>query len=701
MDNDTDKNFNNELKLVFSFSQDLGKDCFLKYDIKDFFKIFELNDSLFDSCLANLDANCTGNESEADRIYETIVDRIRSRSSCKDRYDELKSMLLKLKRLINMDGSGEVQVEMSECCQKNSVGSEDHRIKIPGGISGDLKLCQIVKVGKSNKCCVSLTVSFRDKDAEKDLCENTDLSCHIDNSSTGDENKQVASPSPSHSDSEPVQNNKIDAEPDVSADQTKNSDAVTKPSDRVSDKSEETGTAGAKIISEDESCRSAQNNENCKSENTETDIDNETWIKTENRNDSAQSSEDKVNISEEMNKPEESEAADTVSDEKQSSADTKSSLKDSASSGSDGRPSVSLKKDIQEVPQPNISRPRPNPRTLWKDLPVPSNIAFYKESTDCACLPHADGLKIFGASRRGRSHAHVGNPRDDDFKIARTENEEWYILIVADGAGSAKYSREGARIACDSLSRELNKKLSLSDDAFNNELKKIISDKQKLEIADLKDIKVLSYRQLVPLVKKALSDIEKVAENSTSGEPAELKDFSTTLLFVITRKFGDSYLVVSFSIGDGAIVVYDEKEKNPERRIVRDGKPYTCNTLLMNTPDSGEFAGQTRFLTMKNLFTAPDLINRLSVHFVKDFTSIMLMTDGVSDAKFETEDCMTNKENWDLFWKDLTEKGGDDSPPIDLKDPPEKQKTELLEWLNYWAIGNHDDRTLVVMYRNE
>ena len=692
MGNDTDKNFSRELKICFWLNH--GNDCVFKCGNKDIFKILDFNDSLFDNCLSDLDASYTGNE--------TVSNRIRSKNNCKDRYDELKSILSDLRQWINIDDSGEVRIEKSEYCQKNSDNSEEIIIRLPGDISGNLELSQIVKVGKagnSKSCCVSLSFSFCDKGPEKDPCENAELSCRTDTSSTEVINKQVTSSLPLHSDSGLDPNTKIDAEREVQspAVQTKNSDAVTKPSEIVSVKSEEARVIDEKINPEEKNCASVQNNENCKSENTGINAEN----KTEIRNDSELSSENKEKPGELMRNSEESGFVSQTSDEKQNFADIKSSGNDSDSSESAGRPSVSLQKDKQEVPLPEFVKPRPNPRALWKDLPVPSNIAFYKESTDCACLPHADGLKIFGASRRGRSHAHVGNPRDDDFKIARTENEEWYILIVADGAGSAKYSREGARIACDSLSRELNNKLSLSDDTFNHELKKIISDKQKLEIADLKDIKVLSYRQLVPLVKKALSDIEKVAENSTSGEPAELKDFSTTLLFVITRKFGDSYLVVSFSIGDGAIVVYDEKEKNPERRIVRDGKPYTCNTLLMNTPDSGEFAGQTRFLTMKNLFTAPDLINRLSVHFVKDFTSIMLMTDGVSDAKFETEDCMTNKENWDLFWKDLTEKGGDDSPPIDLKDPPEKQKTELLEWLNYWAIGNHDDRTLVVMYRNE
>lgn len=41
----------------------------------------------------------------------------------------------------------------------------------------------------------------------------------------------------------------------------------------------------------------------------------------------------------------------------------------------------------------------------------------------------------------------VGSFRDDDFAIHLIEDSPWSVITVADGAGSAKYSREGSRIA--------------------------------------------------------------------------------------------------------------------------------------------------------------------------------------------------------------------------------------------------------------
>ena len=355
-----------------------------------------------------------------------------------------------------------------------------------------------------------------------------------------------------------------------------------------------------------------------------------------------------------------------------------------------------------EEPKP-APKPKVNRRALWNNKPTPADISFPKpDSYNIGFEVPDEGLKIFGASQRGRSHAHVGSPRDDDFSILRTDNEGWNILIVADGAGSAKFSREGSKVACESISRDLNLKLSDSQDPLNLGIQQFCSDKSRPEINDLKEIKKLAYYQIVPVVKAAISSIEAVMNNCRE-EPVTLKDFATTLLMAVTKKIGSYYLVISFAIGDGAIVVYDEHESPVSSRIVKDGKtPYNDRSLLMNTPDSGEFAGQTRFLTMKNLFTnANDLINRISVHVVSSFTAIMLMSDGVSDAKFETEYLMSDKSNWDAFWKDLTVTGGDDSPPIRLSSEPLELSKQLLEWLNYWVVGNHDDRTIVVMYKYE
>lgn len=104
--------------------------------------------------------------------------------------------------------------------------------------------------------------------------------------------------------------------------------------------------------------------------------------------------------------------------------------------------------------------------------------------------------------------------------------------------------------------------------------------------------------------------------------------------------------------------------------------------------DSGEYSGQTRFLD-SNEVTQEALLKRTRFTLCPDFTGFLLMTDGVSDPKFETEARLVELDAWDALWEDL-QSGADlagSNPDI-----------KLLEWLDFWSQGNHDDRTIAIIY---
>ena len=114
---------------------------------------------------------------------------------------------------------------------------------------------------------------------------------------------------------------------------------------------------------------------------------------------------------------------------------------------------------------------------------------------------------------------------------------------------------------------------------------------------------------------------------------------------------------------------------------------------MLGDPDEGEYAGQTRFLTMTDIFSDPkEFYGRLKCKIVPDFTALFLMTDGVSDPKFETDANLNNPDKWDALWNDLKENG------VDLSDDNEAAKEQLLKWLDFWSPGNHDDRTIAILY---
>jgi len=322
----------------------------------------------------------------------------------------------------------------------------------------------------------------------------------------------------------------------------------------------------------------------------------------------------------------------------------------------------------------------PDPRSLWNDIPTPEDILYYKSDSACEYqkvemtsgflgLGKKPRKDIVVASQRGRSHAHEGKPRDDDFKICHQQEGGWYVMSVADGAGSAKFSREGSRIACETVSGICFSQLG----KYNKEVENIIKDFERDQCeTKRKKLGDALYNIIGSAVFKAYKNIEREALESGN----HIKDYSTTLLVTITKSFKFGWFVASFWVGDGGIGIYNQD---------------TQYLKIMGEPDGGEFAGQTRFLTMPEIMQPTEIYKRLRFEIVEDFTAIVLMTDGVTDPKFETEANLMKIEKWNSLWQDI-------NSSVELKDDNEAAAGQLLKWLDFWSPGNHDDRTIAILY---
>ena len=316
----------------------------------------------------------------------------------------------------------------------------------------------------------------------------------------------------------------------------------------------------------------------------------------------------------------------------------------------------------------------PDPRSLWKNIPTDKNVVFYKpdECSEYVTVPANEKgpqKDVVAASKRGRSHAHEGKPRDDHFQLYHNDENGWYIIAVADGAGSAKYSRQGSKIACE-VALENCKDILLSPEALEAE---IITYNNAGEGATNKKLSDSIYNIVGGSAYKAYKAID---EASKANENTQIRDFSTTLMLAICKKFEFGWFIASFWVGDGAMCIYDK-----DRQYFK----------LLGVPDGGEFAGQTRFLTMKEIFTPESIMSRLRYSIEQDFTALMLMTDGISDPYFETDANLNKIEKWNELWDSITK-------DVELTDDNSESQYHLLKWMDFWSPGNHDDRTLAILY---
>lgn len=315
---------------------------------------------------------------------------------------------------------------------------------------------------------------------------------------------------------------------------------------------------------------------------------------------------------------------------------------------------VSGAKDTQNLVLSVIN----DPKNLWKNIESDINDPYFKPDKDAFAL-ETESHYICAGSIRGRSHAHVGSFRDDDFFIHSDDTKSWSILIVADGAGSAKSSRKGSLLACQHAGEYIRNKIETEYD----DILKIIAeyDSEKKE----RILRESFYYILGDAFKSA---VEAIA-NEALMHGAASKEYATTLLVAVCFEFENKFFIASAMIGDGAIGVYNKTDKS---------------VVLLGVADSGEFAGQTRFLD-SSLISDGSFWNRINVGFYDNPTALILMTDGISDPIFETDNGLKNPDLWVKLWEELE--------PI-ANDLSDNKKEKLLEWMNFFSPGHHDDRTI-------
>jgi len=330
------------------------------------------------------------------------------------------------------------------------------------------------------------------------------------------------------------------------------------------------------------------------------------------------------------------------------------------------------------------------PKTAWQDLPVPEgpdkHEPYFEKS--CACLSK---LNLIGARVRGKSHKHVGTNCDDWFEFDVCQ--DWVIIAAADGVGSRKLSRVGAKTACRtavSTLREYLKPIKLITRTDLKQFRGRGKDGRYLD-ADMNNVEQALFRAIdnaYHAIEEA-RDIrkEKLEYLEYLGHEPEVHDFSTTLLlavhnsFVLCDKIYD--FIMSLQVGDGMIAAVNVDNK----------------LKLLGKPDSGEFAGEVIPLTNKKLRDDREKRHRV-FSTVQRMKALLLMTDGVADDYFPNDPEMLQ------LYRDLIKEhiiNSSENPNEDYRENNQElapTEARLRKWLDSYTVkGSFDDRTLVVLFR--
>lgn len=304
----------------------------------------------------------------------------------------------------------------------------------------------------------------------------------------------------------------------------------------------------------------------------------------------------------------------------------------------------------------------PDPRSLWKDFPSDQSDAYWKPDTRQERKVLSNGKTLVAASQRGRSHAQEGKFRDDEFELYEHPTNGWSLVCVADGAGSAKYSRRGSLIACTEIVKYFDQ---LAPEKYSA-LETAASDNSEATLRNL----------LYEIIGGATFKAFKAIEAEATTKNAKTKDFATTLVFSLFKQIGNQWFVANYGVGDSPAGAYTIGEA-PQ---------------VFHYVEEGEYSGQTYFLTMSEIFSSgEEIMKRLSYKFIDDCTAMLWMTDGIHDPKFQTRHNLDQIPVWDALWEDL-------KTQVEFNPDNMNIDTQLLEWLQFWSPGNHDDRTIAILF---
>ncbi|RIY31712.1 hypothetical protein CJP74_06475, partial [Psittacicella melopsittaci] len=298
----------------------------------------------------------------------------------------------------------------------------------------------------------------------------------------------------------------------------------------------------------------------------------------------------------------------------------------------------------------------PNPEKLWHNIPSKiGGYRFWKEDSYSEKKDNVHGVLIAGR-QRGRTHANKGTCCDDHFEMAYHPETGMSILAVSDGAGSAEFSRYGSKVLVEVATKKI---LELLND----------EEKSYRKFAELPNEEVIALTTR-HLLTNAVQAAYLKLEDKAQRESIPVKSLSATLLVAITLPLKNGkWYTASYWVGDGAVAVFDTKEKEVN---------------LLGKVDSGAYSGETQFLTQTEA-NAEKVFTRIATDTRDNPPVLFLMTDGVSDPKFKSDKQLEQYEPWESLWHELHK-------PLQAEEP----EKELEKWLDFFSKGEHDDRTLAM-----
>jgi len=194
-------------------------------------------------------------------------------------------------------------------------------------------------------------------------------------------------------------------------------------------------------------------------------------------------------------------------------------------------------------------------------------------------------IKLTGQVVQGQGHARNNKPCQDRIFVKQYNNIEGYIAL-ADGAGSCARSDIGAQICVRSVGEIIRKRFGLY------------------------------YRNPGLLKRQILRTLINLLKKKAASANLSIREFSSTLLFVYSKKVNTRVYYISGHIGDGLIIMEHKRD-----------------VKIISYPENGEYINSTYFVTSHNAMEHL----RINKGFVEGNAGFLLISDGTAEALYHRQ----------------------------------------------------------------
>lgn len=335
----------------------------------------------------------------------------------------------------------------------------------------------------------------------------------------------------------------------------------------------------------------------------------------------------------------------------------------------------------KQEPQPKQSLPI---SLKWKYIAAPEDVPEphedFKIHNSSKPINNKGAFRIFGASVRGLLHKHEGTHCDDWFEIGTAG--DWTIIAVADGAGSKKFSRIGAKESCQKAVKLLEESLaSLRLTDFKTKSAWQDACDPKINPEDI-DVNIKTARHAV--IEAFVSSCERLKNyandsanqekfNELLGRIFIVDDLACTLNIALHYPSEWGSVIIGCQIGDGLIGI-----------VMPDGQ-----SKVLSESDSGGYAGETKFLVSEGMCKDDVLLPRTEI-FADSISALLVMTDGVSNDFFPDKGSPTR------LWAELLVNGIPDVN-VDLLNADPNSNIDLKIYSETREVVEKEPRTSVLI----